>query len=71
MVNAMIPEKVAMKITGHKTRSVFDRYNIINEQDLQRASKMVADMHASKEEELSRAQFGHSAPDNVVNFWRQ
>ena len=42
MVNAGISERVAMQITGHRTREIFMRYQIVSPGDLQDAARRMA-----------------------------
>jgi hypothetical protein len=39
LVRAQVPERVAMQMTGHKTRAVFERDNIVSPGDLRDAAQ--------------------------------
>lgn len=56
LVRAGVPERVAMQITGHKTRSVFERYNIVSGKDVAEAGRKLEAFHA--------AENGHSLGTN-------
>jgi integrase len=39
LVRAGVGDKTAMQLTGHRTRNIFDRYNIVNDEDLTEAQQ--------------------------------
>lgn len=48
MKRAKLHDSVAMAITGHKTRSMYDRYDIVDEDDLEDAGKKLAEYAAQQ-----------------------
>ncbi len=55
MIEAGLTEKEAMEISGHKTRSVFDRCHIVSERRMkQNAQKLEAHLKAKEKEKEER-----------------
>lgn len=71
MIRAGIPEKVAMTISGHKTRSVFDRYNIVNEDDLRAAAERVSTLHEDHRTLAQEIQQGTNAGTIAISNYRE
>ncbi len=67
-VRAGVSDKIARAISGHKTRSVFDRYNIVDEGDLREATAKL-ERHLEKGLGTVWAQNQHLQPqaDEVGN----
>jgi hypothetical protein len=55
MKRAGVQDKIAMQISGHKTRAIFDRYNIVDEGDLgDAAQKMNEYLQQRKEQRAAK-----------------
>jgi integrase len=59
MVRCGISEKVAQTISGHQTRSVFERYNIVAPSDLRDAARKLETSQANEREAMEKS----NAPD--------
>ena len=54
MERAGIPRHVAMEISGHKTESVYRRYDIVVQADLKAAAKKLEKYHGEQAPKLRR-----------------
>jgi integrase len=55
LVRSRVPDRIAMKISGHKTRSVFDRYNIVSQDDVLDAGRKLESYLEEKKREDNEA----------------
>ena len=65
MVRAGIPKHTAMQLSGHRTASVFDRYDIHDLQDLEEATATLAQSHGNSEPACQTSPCCGSVPEPV------
>ncbi len=61
LIRANVPELVAMLLTGHKSRAIFDRYNTINEEELLDAGDQLVAYLALQAQAVPARQRSHTA----------
>jgi len=54
LVRSGVPEVIAMRITGHVTRSMFDRYNIVSDDDVADAMERVSEYVTARATEATK-----------------
>ena len=71
LIRANVPERVAMLLTGHKSRAIFDRYNIIHEQELLDAGDQLVAYLAQQAQAVPARRRSHAAATDRLDVQLQ